>query len=65
MILKARCNTHITRIKPGVQTVVCCAVQVGLLTIYDLCKAVGSGMVISDVRLLEKHRDKSADWVTG
>jgi molybdenum cofactor biosynthesis enzyme len=48
-----------------VQTVVCCAVQVGLLTIDDLCKAVGSGMVISDVRLLEKHRDKSADWVTG
>ena len=40
-----------------------CAVQVGLLTIYDMCKAAGRGMVITDVRLLEKHRGKSGDWV--
>lgn len=31
------------------------AVQVGLLTIYDMCKAVDRGMVIGDVRLMEKR----------
>jgi len=46
-----------------VQTAVCCAVQVGLLTIYDMCKAADRGMVITDVRLLEKHGGKSGDWV--
>ncbi len=39
--------------------------QVALLTIYDMCKAVDRGMVISDVRLLEKHGGKSGDWVAG
>jgi cyclic pyranopterin phosphate synthase len=39
------------------------AVQVGLLTIYDMCKAVDRGMVITDVRVLEKHGGKSGDWV--
>jgi len=39
------------------------AVQVGLLTIYDMCKAVDRGMVIGDVRLMEKHGGKSGDWV--
>ena len=38
-----------------------CAVQVGLLTIDDMCKAADRGMVISDVRLLEKHGCKSGD----
>jgi hypothetical protein len=36
------------------------AVQVGLLTVYDMCKAVDRGMVIGDVRLLEKRGGKSA-----
>ena len=40
-----------------------CAVQVGLLTIYDMCKAADRGMVITQVRLLEKHGGKSGDWV--
>ena len=31
-----------------------CAVQVGLLTIYDMCKAADRGMVIASVRVLEK-----------
>jgi hypothetical protein len=35
------------------------AVQVALLTIYDMCKAVDRGMVITDVKLLEKHGGKS------
>ena len=37
--------------------------QVALLTIYDMCKAVDRGMVISDVKLLEKHGGKSGSWV--
>jgi len=51
--------------KTGVEMEALCAVQVGLLTIYDMCKAVDRGMVISDVRLLEKHGGKSGDWVAG
>jgi cyclic pyranopterin phosphate synthase len=49
----------------GVEMEALTAVQVGLLTIYDMCKAVDRGMVISDVRLLEKHGGKSGDWVAG
>ena len=41
------------------------AVQVGLLTIYDMCKAADRGMVIDDVRLLEKHGGKSGSFVAG
>jgi cyclic pyranopterin phosphate synthase len=37
-------------------------VQVTLLTIYDMCKAVDRGMVISDVRLLQKSGGKSGHW---
>jgi cyclic pyranopterin phosphate synthase len=39
------------------------AVQIGLLTIYDMCKAVDRGMEIGGVRLLEKHGGKSGSWV--
>ena len=38
------------------------AVQVALLTIYDMAKAVDRGMVISDTRLLEKSGGKSGQW---
>ena len=40
-------------------------VQSGLLTIYDMCKAVDRGMVMTDVRLLEKQGGKSGHWVAG
>jgi cyclic pyranopterin phosphate synthase len=40
------------------------AVQIGLLTIYDMCKAAEKGMVITDVRLLEKRGGKSGEWRT-
>jgi len=49
--------------KTGVEMEALTAVQVGLLTIYDMCKAVDRGMVITEVRLLEKHGGKSGDWV--
>jgi cyclic pyranopterin phosphate synthase len=51
--------------KTGVEMEALCAVQVGLLTIYDMCKAADRGMVITQVRLLEKHGGKSGDWVAG
>jgi cyclic pyranopterin phosphate synthase len=40
-------------------------VQVGLLTIYDMVKAIDRGMVITNVRLLEKHGGKSGSFVAG
>ena len=48
----------------GVEMEALTAVSVGLLTIYDMCKAVDRGMKISDIMLLEKHGGKSGDWVT-
>jgi cyclic pyranopterin phosphate synthase len=50
--------------KTGVEMEALTAVQIGLLTIYDMCKAVDRRMVITDVRVLEKHGGKSGDWVT-
>jgi cyclic pyranopterin phosphate synthase len=46
----------------GVEMEALCAVQVALLTIYDMCKAVDRGMTIADVRLLEKRGGKSGEW---
>ncbi len=46
----------------GVEMEALNGVQVTLLTIYDMCKAVDRGMVISDVRLLEKSGGKSGHW---
>ena len=47
----------------GVEMEALTAVQIGLLTIYDMCKAIDRGMVIEGVRLLEKHGGKSGSWV--
>ena len=47
----------------GVEMEALTAVQVALLTIYDMCKAVDRGMVMGDVKLLEKSGGKSGDWV--
>ena len=47
----------------GVEMEALTAVQVGLLTIYDMCKAVDRGMVMEGVRLLEKQGGKSGHWV--
>jgi cyclic pyranopterin phosphate synthase len=49
----------------GVEMEALTAVQVALLTIYDMCKAVDRGMVITDVKVLEKHGGKSGEWVAG
>jgi cyclic pyranopterin phosphate synthase len=49
--------------KTGVEMEALTAVQVGLLTIYDMCKAADRGMVMGDIRLLEKQGGKSGHWV--
>ena len=48
--------------RTGVEMEALTAVQVGLLTIYDMCKAADRGMVIEDIRLLEKAGGKSGHW---
>jgi cyclic pyranopterin phosphate synthase len=60
---KIHCTAQVeTHGKTGVEMEALTAVQVGLLTIYDMCKAVDRGMVMTDVRVLEKHGGKSGDW---
>ena len=49
--------------RTGVEMEALTAVQVGLLTVYDMCKAVDRGMVMGGIRVLEKHGGKSGDWV--
>jgi cyclic pyranopterin phosphate synthase len=48
--------------RTGVEMEALTAVQVGLLTVYDMCKAVDRGMVITDVGVQEKRGGKSGDW---
>lgn len=47
----------------GVEMEALTAVQVALLTIYDMAKAMDRGMVITEVKLLEKQGGKSGSWV--
>jgi cyclic pyranopterin phosphate synthase len=47
----------------GVEMEALTAVQVALLTVYDMCKAADRGMTITGVRLLEKHGGKSGSYV--
>lgn len=48
--------------KTGVEMEALTAVSVAALTIYDMCKAVDRGMVISDIRLMEKRGGRSGEW---
>jgi len=57
----ARVETHG---RTGVEMEALTAVQVGLLTIYDMCKSADRGMVIEAVRLLEKHGGKSGSYIS-
>ncbi|MDB5243612.1 MAG: moaC, partial [Spirosoma sp.] len=58
------CTARAETVGPtGVEMEALTAVQVALLTIYDMCKAVDRGMTIGDVRLLEKRGGKSGEWV--
>ena len=58
------CVATVESIGPtGVEMEALTAVQIALLTIYDMCKAVDRGMQITDVRVLEKHGGKSGSFV--
>jgi cyclic pyranopterin phosphate synthase len=48
--------------KTGVEMEALTAVQIALLTIYDMCKAVDRGMSLQDIRLVEKRGGKSGHW---
>ncbi len=54
--------TSESRDQTGVEMEALTAVQVTLLTIYDMCKSVDRGMVISNVQLVEKSGGKSGHW---
>jgi cyclic pyranopterin monophosphate synthase len=49
--------------RTGVEMEALTAVQVALLTIYDMCKAVDRGMTMEAIRLLEKRGGKSGDYI--
>lgn len=60
---RLRCTATVeTRGPTGVEIEALCAVQVALLTVYDMCKAVDRGMCIEQVRLLEKKGGRSGHW---
>jgi cyclic pyranopterin phosphate synthase len=60
---RVRCEVRAECTGPtGVEMEALTAVSVGLLTIYDMCKAVDRGMVIESVRLIEKQGGKSGHW---
>ena len=60
------CTATVETVGPtGVEMEALTAVSAALLTIYDMCKAVDRGMVMTDVKLLQKHGGKSGSFVAG
>jgi cyclic pyranopterin phosphate synthase len=58
-----RCQATVeTRGRTGVEMEALTAVQIALLTVYDMCKAMDRGMTLTDIRLLEKAGGKSGHW---
>ena len=58
------CTATVETVGPtGVEMEALTAVQVALLTVYDMCKAADRGMTITDVRVREKHGGKSGSYV--
>ncbi len=58
------CTATVETVGPtGVEMEALTAVQVALLTIYDMCKAADRGMTMTDVKLMEKHGGKSGSFV--
>ncbi len=58
------CTATVETVGPtGVEMEALTALQVALLTIYDMCKAVDRGMTLTDCKLLEKHGGKSGSFV--
>ncbi|MFP5391650.1 MAG: cyclic pyranopterin monophosphate synthase MoaC [Gammaproteobacteria bacterium] len=60
------CRAQVETIgKTGVEMEALTSVQVGLLTIYDMCKAIDRGMVMTDIGVVEKTGGKSGTWTAG
>jgi cyclic pyranopterin phosphate synthase len=61
-----QCSATAETVGPtGVEMEALTAVQVALLTIYDMCKAVDRGMTMTGITLMEKHGGKSGSFVAG
>ena len=61
-----RCTAQVETLgRTGVEMEALTAVQVGLLTVYDMLKAADRGMVMDGIHVLEKHGGKSGSWVAG
>ncbi len=60
---EVRCTAQVETVgRTGVEMEALMAVQVGLLTIYDMCKAADRGMVMHGIHVLEKRGGKSGHW---
>ena len=60
---EVRCTAQVETLgRTGVEMEALTAVQVGLLTIYDMLKAADRGMVMGEIRVLDKRGGKSGDW---
>lgn len=59
--VEARATASLTG-RTGVEMEALTAVSVALLTIYDMAKAIDKGMVLDEIRLIEKRGGKSGDW---
>ena len=60
------CTATVETVGPtGVEMEALTAVQIALLTIYDMCKAVDRGMTMTGITLMEKHGGKSGSFVAG
>jgi len=55
-------STVRTQARTGVEMEALAAVEIALLTVYDMCKAVDRGMTLSDIGLVSKTGGKSGDW---
>jgi cyclic pyranopterin phosphate synthase len=59
IVIRAQCKVNE---RTGVEMEALTAAAVAALTIYDMCKAADRGMVISEIRLLEKSGGRSGEW---
>lgn len=59
--VRVQCTVH-TESRTGVEMEALTGVSVALLTIYDMCKAIEKGMIIGDIRLLQKEGGKSGRY---
>mgnify|MGYP001611982097 CR=1 FL=1 len=65
-VIGIACTATVETVGPtGVEMEALAAVQIALLTIYDMCKAVDRGMVVHGVRVVEKHGGKSGSFAGG